>query len=105
MRIGRNRARFDYCFASCSSCIADKNLPPIDGSIRSASASAHRLQSPRSSAEAVPEERRANWMASMYILIVVASHNGRKYLKTTADGYAPNNLLALRECSNCPVIE
>lgn len=37
--------------------------------------------------------------------IVVASHNGRKYLKTTADGYAPNNLLALSECSNCPVIE
>jgi Protein of unknown function (DUF3892) len=36
--------------------------------------------------------------------IVVATHNGRKYLKTSADGYAPNNLLALRECSNCTVI-
>lgn len=25
--------------------------------------------------------------------------NGRKYLKTTADGYEPNNLLALPRCS------
>ena len=30
--------------------------------------------------------------------VIVASHNVRKYLKTTADGYAPNNLLALPEC-------
>jgi hypothetical protein len=30
--------------------------------------------------------------------VVVATHNGRKYLKTTADGYEPNNLLALPEC-------
>jgi hypothetical protein len=30
--------------------------------------------------------------------VVVATHNGRKYLKTTADGYAPNNLLSLPEC-------
>jgi hypothetical protein len=30
--------------------------------------------------------------------VVVAQHNGRKYLKTTADGYAPNNLLSLPEC-------
>ena len=36
--------------------------------------------------------------------IVVASHNGRRYLKTAADGYAPNNLLALSECSDCKVI-
>jgi hypothetical protein len=36
--------------------------------------------------------------------IVVATHEGRKYLKTDADGYAPNNLLALKECSNCNVI-
>lgn len=36
--------------------------------------------------------------------IVVATHNGRKYLKTVADGYAPNNLLALPECANCRVI-
>jgi hypothetical protein len=30
--------------------------------------------------------------------VIVAAHNGRKYLKTTADGYAPNNLLSLPEC-------
>jgi hypothetical protein len=30
--------------------------------------------------------------------VVVAVHNSRKYLKTTADGYAPNNLLSLPEC-------
>ena len=35
--------------------------------------------------------------------VVVAVHNGRKYLKTDADGYAPNNLLALPECQNCNV--
>lgn len=37
--------------------------------------------------------------------VVVAIHNGRKYLKTDADGYAPNNLLALPECQNCKSIE
>jgi uncharacterized protein DUF3892 len=30
--------------------------------------------------------------------VVVATHEGREYLKTTADGYAPNNLLSLPEC-------
>jgi hypothetical protein len=30
--------------------------------------------------------------------VIVATHEGRKYLKTTADGYAPNNLLSLPEC-------
>lgn len=30
--------------------------------------------------------------------VVVASHNGRKYLKTQPDGYSPDNLLALPEC-------
>jgi len=35
--------------------------------------------------------------------IVVAEHLGRKYLKTEADGYAPNNLLNLDECKNCEV--
>jgi hypothetical protein len=30
--------------------------------------------------------------------VVVATHERRKYLKTTADGYAPNNLLSLIEC-------
>jgi hypothetical protein len=32
------------------------------------------------------------------VWVVVATHNGRKYLKTTADTYAPNNLLNLPEC-------
>lgn len=36
--------------------------------------------------------------------VVVATHQGRKYLKTEADGYAPNNLLALPECSDCKII-
>jgi hypothetical protein len=30
--------------------------------------------------------------------VVVAKHLDRKYLKTEADGYAPNNLLSLPEC-------
>jgi Protein of unknown function (DUF3892) len=30
--------------------------------------------------------------------VIVATHNGRKYLKTVADGYSPDNLLALPEC-------
>jgi len=32
------------------------------------------------------------------VRVVVASHNGRKYLKTEADGYSPDNLLAQPEC-------
>src|SRR5258708_3002420 len=30
--------------------------------------------------------------------VVIANHFGRKYLKTTADGDHPNNLLSLPEC-------
>ena len=30
--------------------------------------------------------------------VIVAVHERRKYLKTTADGYEPNNLLSLQEC-------
>jgi hypothetical protein len=30
--------------------------------------------------------------------VVVAVHNGRKYLKTTSDGYSPDNLLSLSAC-------
>jgi hypothetical protein len=33
------------------------------------------------------------------VRVVVARHAGRKYLKTEADGYAPDNLLALPECA------
>lgn len=32
------------------------------------------------------------------VWVVVATHNGRKYLKTEADGYSPDNLLSLPEC-------
>jgi hypothetical protein len=32
-------------------------------------------------------------------VIVAKRDNGRKYLKTTADGIEPNNLLALPRCS------
>jgi len=32
------------------------------------------------------------------VWVVIATHNGREYLKTEADGYAPNNLLNLGEC-------
>jgi len=30
--------------------------------------------------------------------VIVATHNGNKYIKTEADGIQPDNLLALREC-------
>jgi predicted secreted protein len=32
------------------------------------------------------------------VWVIVATHNGRKYLKTQTDGYAPNNLLSLPDC-------
>ncbi|MFF9552725.1 DUF3892 domain-containing protein [Methylobacterium fujisawaense] len=32
------------------------------------------------------------------VWVVIAAHNGRRYLRTTSDGYAPNNLLNLPEC-------
>ncbi|WP_414648332.1 DUF3892 domain-containing protein, partial [Dinghuibacter sp.] len=31
--------------------------------------------------------------------VVVAQRNGRKYLKTEADAYRPDNLLSLPECT------
>jgi len=34
---------------------------------------------------------------------IVASRNGRKYLKTTTDGDRPDNLLSLAECKDCKV--
>jgi len=30
--------------------------------------------------------------------VVLATHEGREYLKTKEDSYAPNNLLSLEEC-------
>ena len=32
------------------------------------------------------------------VWVVIATHNGHKYLKTQADGFHPDNLLALPEC-------
>lgn len=32
------------------------------------------------------------------VRVIVATRNGNKYLKTTADGDEPNNLLSLPEC-------
>ena len=32
------------------------------------------------------------------VWVIVATHNGRKYIKTEADGVFPDNLLALPEC-------
>ncbi len=32
------------------------------------------------------------------VAVVVETHKGRKYLKTTADGYKPDNLLSLPDC-------
>ena len=47
-----------------------------------------------------------NHTSSFYTLVngreaevIVATHKGRKYLKTTADGYRPDNLLSLPECN------
>lgn len=45
--------------------------------------------------------RRFNFYTSVSgksVWVIIANHNGRKYLKTTADGYEPNNLLSLSEC-------
>jgi hypothetical protein len=33
------------------------------------------------------------------VWVVIAEHERRKYLKTEADGYSPDNLLSLEECS------
>jgi len=56
-------------------------------------------------------DRIKNGKGSFYTLVsgkradvAVASHNGREYLKTTADGYCPDNLLSLNECANCKII-
>lgn len=53
--------------------------------------------------EAIAYIERGEW--SFYTLVnghrrdvIVASRNGRKYLKTTADSDTPDNLLSLPEC-------
>ena len=35
--------------------------------------------------------------------LIVANRNGREYIKTSADGYNPDNLLSLPECQNCEI--
>jgi uncharacterized protein DUF3892 len=32
------------------------------------------------------------------VKVIIATHNGNKYIKTEADGVQPDNLLALPEC-------
>jgi hypothetical protein len=32
------------------------------------------------------------------VWVIIAAHDGRKYLKTESDGLHPNNLLSLPEC-------
>ena len=49
-----------------------------------------------------PEETR-HWrfytsVSHCFAWVVVASHDGRKYLKTQADSYSPDNLLTLPNC-------
>jgi hypothetical protein len=39
-------------------------------------------------------------VAGRTVDVIVATHNGGKYLKTQSDSYSPNNLLSLRECKN-----
>jgi hypothetical protein len=53
--------------------------------------------------DAIGRIKRKEW--AFYVIVggketdvVVAVHEGREYLKTEADGYAPNNLLSLPEC-------
>jgi hypothetical protein len=61
--------------------------------------------------EAAAIERIKSRRESFYTLVngreaevVVANHNGREYLKTTADGYSPDNLLSLAECgASCEI--
>lgn len=48
--------------------------------------------------EADPEAYYVNAGGQM-AWVIVAVHNGRKYLKTVADDYSPDNLLSL---ANCP---
>jgi Protein of unknown function (DUF3892) len=53
--------------------------------------------------DAISKIERGEWqfyvdVGGKGVWIVVAVHNGRKYLKTQADGQQPNNLLSLPEC-------
>ena len=54
--------------------------------------------------EAIAGVERGQWrfytsVRGRSVWVVVATLNGRKYLKTEADGEQPNNLLSLPECA------
>lgn len=55
-----------------------------------------RIESRRESFYTMVNGRRAE--------IIVAVHGVRRYLKTDADGYAPNNLLNLPDCVSCKLL-
>ena len=50
--------------------------------------------------EAIEDQRFSFYMSvgGESVRVVVAVHEGRKYLKAEADGDAPNNLLGLPDC-------
>jgi hypothetical protein len=48
-----------------------------------------------------PSRRTISVLTLLFALLsLLATHNGRKYLKTTADSYRPDNLLSLPECGS-----
>ena len=54
-------------------------------------------------ADAIAGIERGEWnfyvsVAGRTVGVIVATHSGRKYLKTQADNFRPDNLLALSEC-------
>lgn len=53
--------------------------------------------------DAIGKIERGEWafyvsVGGQSVWVVVATHSGRKYLKTKADGYSPDNLLSLPKC-------
>ena len=54
--------------------------------------------------KAIAEIKQGKWdfyveqPAGRRVRVIIATHLGREYLKTEADGLHPNNLLALPEC-------
>ena len=54
-------------------------------------------------ADAIAGIERGEWnfyvsVAGRTVGVIVATHSGRKYLKTQADDFRPDNLLSLPEC-------
>ena len=67
------------------------------GGIR-ASGAAFKITQPAAIAEIEREEQFFVNRGGAVVDVIVATHNGNKYLKTKADGLQPDNLLALPEC-------